>query len=91
MKKQNYDEYVVFVLGTDNFDICKKIRNKAIEFGMDGLYEICIYLATKFEEYDKDKYNTWSQYESLEHFLNEYEKEINNYLDKGIKFDIKGE
>lgn len=89
MKKQNYDEYIVFILGTDNFDICKKIRDKAIEFGMDGLYEICIYLATKFEKYDKDKYNTWSQYESLRRFLKEYEKEINDYLNNEIGFDIK--
>lgn len=91
MKKQNFDHYIVFILGSDNFEVCKKIREIANEWGMNGIYEDCIYIAKKFNEYDKNKYNYYSQYESLSKFLNDYDKEINDYLDKGIKFNIKGD
>lgn len=91
MKKQNFENYIVFILGTDNFEICKKIREIASREGMDNIYENCIYIAKKFNEYDKNKYNYYSQYESLRRFLNDYNKEINEYLDKGIKFNMKGE
>lgn len=87
--EQDYDDYIVFLLGADTFTISHKIRELAREFGMDGIFEDCVYIAQKFNEYDKLKYNLYSQYESFERFLEEYDAEINNYLEEGIKFEIK--
>lgn len=90
-KREFYDEYIVFVLGCDNFKVCEKIRTLAKEWGADSLYEDCVYLAQKFNLYDSDKYNYLSQYESLCKFLQEYENEIDEYLENGTKFEIKGD
>lgn len=85
LQEQLYHEqdvsYIVFLLGTDNFKTSKEIRKIAEEFcNMSALYENCIYIANKFLEYDKEFYNTKSQYESLETFLIEYENQIIDYL-----------
>ena len=85
MKK--YDEYIAFLLIGDEFDVSKKLRNLSKQWGMDDLYTTCIYIATKFQEYDKDK-NYKPQYESLVWFLREYEKQINEYIDDGTEFEL---
>lgn len=88
--KYNYDDYIIFLLSTDNFDISKKIRDmiNTGEYGMNEIFEYCQYIARKFEKYDEDKYNYLSQYESFSNFLKEYDIEINNYLDYGTEFKI---
>ena len=88
-EKALYDDYITFLLIGDNFAISKTLREMASEFGMDEIYNACQYIATKFEEYDKDKYNYYSQYESLERFLKEYDIEIRNYLENSEKFTLK--
>lgn len=90
-EKALYDDYITFLLIGDNFAISKTLREMAGEFGMDEIYNACQYIATKFEEYDKDKYNYYSQYESLERFLKEYDKEIKYYIYWGTEFKIKKE
>lgn len=86
---EDYDAYIVFLLGADNFEISKFIRTLADENGMDGIFENCIYIARKFEHWDKDKYDEMGQYESLEHFLKEYDTQIRKYLEHGIEFNVK--
>lgn len=85
-----YDDYIVFVLGTDNFNFSQKLRNM-YDLGMDELYGICVYIAQKFEEYDNYtidmKYNI-PQYENLCNFLHEYEKQIDDYLIDKTEFEI---
>lgn len=90
MSIKKYDDYVVFLLGMEDFDISKHIREIANEWSSDSVYDDCIYIAKKFEIYDKDKYDTISQYDSLRHFLDEYNKEIMDYLDMRIGFELKG-
>lgn len=85
---KDFDNYIVFLLGTDNFEISKEIRHLAEEFGMDGIYEDCVYIAQQFEKYDKNNYNTTSQYESLEKFLATYDTEIKEFLHNRTKFEI---
>lgn len=91
--KKDYDEYIVFLLGADNFDVCHKLRKLAEQIGMDGTYEYAVYIAQKFNEcYNyitkKLKFN-WSQYDCFEEFLFNYEEEILYYIDNSIEFKIK--
>ena len=83
-------EYIVFLLGADNFKVSQKIRQIALNFGMDNLFDDCCYIADKFLQYDKRNEDYMSEYESLVMFLTEYEKEINDFLDNGEAFEIKG-
>ena len=89
MKKEQ-SNYIVFLLGADNFDICKLIRKTAKEHScIDELYEDCKIIAKQFEKYDKENYNKISQYESFERFLQEYDEEIKDFITrKTDDFDI---
>ena len=87
---KTYDDYIVFVLGTDNFNFSEKLRNM-YELGMDELYGICVYIAQKFEEYDNytiDLGHNISQYENLCRFLDKYMSQIDNYLFYGTEFEL---
>ena len=70
---REYDEYIVFVLGTDNFELSQYIRNNPKHYGIDELYEFCIMIAKDFQKYDleSENYNNYSQYDSLTMFLEE--------------------
>lgn len=85
-----YDNYIVFLLGCDEFDVCQKIRRMCGEWGADSLYNDCVYIAKKFEEYDREHTN-YTQYDNFCAFIFEYKKEINSYLDYGNVFDVKKE
>ena len=91
--KKNYDEYIVFLLGADNFDVCHKLRKLAEQIGMDETYEYAVYIAQKFNEYDdyvtKELNFNWSQYDCFEEFLSKHETKINNYIDNSIEFEIE--
>lgn len=85
---KKYDDYIVFLLGTDSHPVCEEIREIASEFGIDDIYEDCVYVAKKFNIYDKDNYDTMSQYDSFLKFLDEYHKQIITYFRIGTKFYI---
>lgn len=88
--KNDFDNYIVFLLGSDNFEVCNLLRNAMSEWGADGVYEMCIYLAQKFYEYDHTRpYTNKSLYDSFSDFLQEYEDSIKEYINKGIYFTIK--
>lgn len=87
---KTYDDYIVFVLGTDNFIFSQKLRNM-YDLGMDELYGICVYIAQKFEEYDNytiDLGYNISQYENLCRFLDKYVTQIDDYLIDKTEFEI---
>ena len=84
-------EYIVFLLGTDNFNISWKVQATGKDWGMFQAYESCCYIADKFLQYDKRNEDIMSEYESLCNFLEEYEDEIYEFLDNGTNFEIKGE
>lgn len=87
---KTYDDYIVFVLGADDFDLSQKLRNR-YDLGMDELYGICVYIAQKFEEYDNytiDMGHNISQYDNLRRFLRKYEKQIDDYLIDYTEFEI---
>lgn len=82
--------YIAFLLGTDNFDICDFIRAKALEFGaIDMIYDDCISIAKKFIKYDKKNYDIMGEYESFEHFIDEYDKEIRDFINDSIDFEVE--
>ena len=82
--------YITFLLGTDNFDICDFIRAKALEFGaIDMIYDDCISIAKKFVKYDKKNYGIMGEYESFEHFIDEYDKEIRDFINDSIDFEVE--
>lgn len=87
------DEYIVFVLGVDTTKISQYIRQKLDETcDLYEMYESCKFINKKFEEYDKQYYNIYSQIESFYNFLEDYEDEIIAYLDgEIIDFYIKKE
>lgn len=88
--KNDFDNYIVFLLGSDNFEVCELLRNSMSEWGADGVYEMCIYIATKFKEYDNLRdISNLSLYDSFSNFLQEYDYSIKNYIRKGISFDVK--
>ena len=82
--------YIAFLLGTDNFDICDFIRAKALEFGaIDMIYDDCISIAKKFVKYDKKNQEIMGEYESFEHFLRDYDKEIRDFISNYIDFEVE--
>jgi hypothetical protein len=90
---RNYDDYIVFLLGADDFKISKLIRKKAEELGdMFGAYELSITIAQKFEEYS-EKYFMYdiSTYEVFANYLEDYEKEIVDFIESdGVNcFEIR--
>lgn len=85
--RDNYDNYIVFLLGADNFDVCKKIRSMCEEFGMDEMYDACVYIAQMFQKYDDANWDK-PQYDNFAHFLNQYNKEIDIFLIENIKFNV---
>lgn len=82
MKK--YDEYIVFILGTDNFKLSKFIRANSKHYGIDELHTFCIKIAEDFEESEENKNLSKSQYDALEEFLA-------NNTNKYIELYNKGE
>ena len=86
--EKKFDNYIVFLLGADNFDICKLIRDKAKkENCIDVMFEICKDIAEQFEKYDK-KHIEKNQYENFEKFLIKYEDEIIAYIEEDKNFII---
>ena len=76
--------YIIFLLGTDDFKISKAIRDYAKQnCDMNSTYTLAEQIASKFLEYDKLYYNNLSMYESLENFLQEYEKQILDFIENG--------
>ena len=92
---RNYNDYIVFLLGADDFKISKLRRKKADALGdMFGVYELCVTLAQKFEEYS-EKYFTYdiSTYDVFANYLEDYEKEIIDFIESdGVDyFEIRSE
>lgn len=82
--------YITFLLGADNFEICKFIRETAKDFGeIDKIYDDCNTIAHKFAEYDKKNQEIMGEYESFEHFLRDYDKEIRDFILNDIDFEVK--
>lgn len=48
----NNREYVIFLLGADNFDVSKKIRRLCMEQGMDVVYDKVFAIANTILFYD---------------------------------------
>lgn len=84
---KNYDDYIVFLLGSDNFKVCQKIRELAELNGMDTLYDDCIEIAKKFNIYDMLSPRI-AQYDNFADFINKYENEILDYIIKGNNFEV---
>lgn len=90
-----YSDYVVFILGADNFYVSKLIRKKAEELGdMYGTFELCISIAEQFEIYASKYFNyDISTYDIFVNYLDDYEKEIVEFIESnGTKhFTIRSE
>ena len=87
------DDYIMFVLGVDNSKISKLIRDKLDETSdLYEMYNTCSQIASQFELYDKQYYNIYSRIDSFYKFLDEYEKEIIDYINGDAQyFVIKSE
>ena len=83
--------YITFLLGADNFEICKFIRETAKDFGeIDKIYDDCISIASKFAKYDKKNQDIMGEYESFEHFIDDYDKEIRDIINGDINdFEVE--
>ena len=88
-----YDNYIVFVLGADNFEISKIMRTISEQHGaIDEMYDQCVYLAKRFAEYDNIQNLCMTPpYEILEMFLKEYKEQILKYVINGEEFKVKEE
>lgn len=84
MNNKNYDNYVVFLLGTDDFGaVSDELHNVGYSYGMDTEYNLCIKIAENFQQYD-ELHNNYSQYDNLSAYLFENEKQILNFIKKEI-------
>lgn len=76
--------YITFILGADNFEICHKLRRlpSVIGIGMDELYDLTNTIATAFAIYDTTHKASadMSEYDSLNNFLITYKTEIENFI-----------
>lgn len=91
MSKQTYDNYIVFLLGADDFAVSHKIRKLCKVFGMDEMYAVCVYIAKVFEKYDNLYWDEGSQYDNFARFLEDYNDDIMAYIDSSVDFDLKSE
>ena len=81
--------YIAFILGTDEFKISKILREKAKqESDIYSIYNYASYIAKTYLEYDKKYCTNLSMYESLEKFLQEYEKQILDFIENGTDIDF---
>ena len=63
------DEYIIFVLGVDESNISKIIRDKLSETcDLYEMYNTCRHIALRFEEYDQQHVNTMSKIESFYYY-----------------------
>lgn len=92
IKEYTYREtYITFLLIGDKFKVSKLLREKCGEWGMDEMFDVCVYIAKKFIQYDDHNYETMSLYDSFDNFLYDHDKEIVEYIENGTEFEIKGE
>ena len=87
------DDYIMFVLGVDSSKISNLIRDKLDETSdLWEMYNTCSQIASEFEIYDAQYYNTHSRIDSFYKFLEEYEKEIIDYINGDAQtFELKKE
>lgn len=84
MENKNYDDYIVFLLGADNFgEVTDKLHSIGYDYGMDTKYNLCIKIAENFKQYDELHIN-YPQYDNLSAYLFENEKQILNFIKKEI-------
>ncbi len=90
-EQKNYDNYIVYILGADDFNICKELRDLGASFGMDVAYNKAVAIAQKFELYDKQLPHI-SQYLNLTTFIEYYNEQLLDFInDKDfIVEDLKG-
>lgn len=89
MNKQNgYDNYIVYILGADNFDICKKLRDYGAKFGIDLAHEKAVKIAQKFELYDK-QLPYISQYLNLMAFIEHYNEKLLDLIANDTDFIVE--
>ena len=85
---KNQINYITFILGADDFEICHKLRKlpSAIGIGIDELYDLTNTIATAFAIYDTTHNASAdiSEYQSLTDFLRDYETEITNFINGTI-------
>lgn len=79
---KNQLNYIMFVLGADSFEISEMLRERATDWGMDGLYDNCECIAHAFAIYDwcTDNQEYMSEYESLVGFLSHYDDLIKSFI-----------
>lgn len=65
----DYDEYIVFILGFDNFELSQYIRMNPKHYGADEIYDFCVMIAKDFEKSEENKNLAIGQYTALERFL----------------------
>ena len=81
----NNREYVIFLLGADNFDVCKRIRKLCEEQGMDTMYNKISVIADEIINYDNLLPNR-PFYDNFTNFVdNLFKKEIFQWLQYGIE------
>lgn len=87
---QNYDDYILFILGANDNYLSRFIRDLiAVTDDLFGVYEKCVYVATKFAEYDT--HPTQSQLDAFYYFISEYKTQISNWFMRDEEFEIEKE
>lgn len=85
---KNQINYITFILGADDFEICNKLRKlpTTLGIGIDELYDLTNVIATAFAIYDTTHKTSayMSEYDSLTNFLKDYENEIENFIEGTI-------
>jgi len=79
--EKDYDEYVVFLLGTDNFIRAKVFgeNGNLIVFGMDDYFDKCVEIAKAFEHWNKN-FPDQDMYSLLENWIAKNEKLIDRIM-----------
>ena len=80
----NSNNYIVFLLGTDDFKICKFIRKYSREHGnIDTIYSKCEEIAKIFAKYDSLRtlnFHYAGIYDNFACFVEEFYKELKDYI-----------
>lgn len=81
----NDREYVIFLLGADDFDVCRRIRRLCIDEGMDTIFDKISVIADEIIKYDNLLPNR-PFYDNFTNFVdNLYTKEIFQWLQDEIE------
>lgn len=90
--EQDYDNYIVFILGADGF-VRNRLFDKKLGLSVDQIYDICVEIARAFEKSPQNEGFFKEKHTALRYFIEEagilVDYIIDLYSNRGMDFTAK--